>query len=182
MKGLKALASVMVFVGLTVSVPYANAETNLRSGKSGVYAQVSSNQINSGKVNPTQATGSNRGIEGQLEEGFKLFQAKQYAQAVNTFSRVIEVDPSNPYAYLGRGGSYFGLNEYRKAKTDLDTSIRLNSGISYAYFFRGLTNYGLGNQQGAVSDLQTAANLFEKDGEKEMAQKSLEIVSKIRNV
>jgi tetratricopeptide (TPR) repeat protein len=171
MKGLKGLASVMVLLGLTVCAPRANAEIKLKQYKSPVQSE----------IKPNQSVENNQNINSKLEQGFKFFKAEKYREAISIFNQIIQVEPNNPYAYFGRGASYFGLNDYQKAKTDLDKSISIDSSLSYAYLFRGLSNYGLGSKQEAISDLQTAANMFEKEGEKEMAQKSLDTIEKIRN-
>jgi tetratricopeptide (TPR) repeat protein len=171
MKGLKGLASVMVLLGLTLCAPHANAEIKLQQEKSSVESQ----------INLNQSTNDNQNTNSKLEQGFSLFKAEKYREAIKVTSEVIEVEPNNQYAYLVRGASYFGLDDYQKAKEDLDKSISLDSNIAYAYLFRGLSNYGLGGKQEAISDLKIAANLFEKEGEKEMAQKSLETIERIQN-
>jgi tetratricopeptide (TPR) repeat protein len=171
MKGLKGLASVMVLLGLTVCVPRANAEIKLQQNISPVESQIKLNQ----------STGDNQNANSNLERGFELLKKENYREAIKAFSEVIEAEPNNQYAYLGRGFSYFGLDDYQKAKTDLDKSISIDSKMSYAYLFRGFSNYGLGNKQEAISDLEIAANLFEKEGKTEMAQKSIDAIAKIKN-
>lgn len=160
MKSLKSLASVVVLLGLTIWAPNVNAQI---------------------KPQQNQPAQNNQKAETKLERGLKLFQAEKYREAIDILSQVITEEPNNQYAYVARGGSYLGLNDYQKAKADLDKSISLDSNISFAYLFRGLSNYGLGSKQEAISDLQTAANLFEKDGDKDLSQKALDAIKRIQN-
>lgn len=165
MKGLKSLAPVMVLVGLTVYAPRGNAEIKPEQYQ----------------IKPNQSFENNQNQGSNLEQAFSLLKAEKYAEAIKMFSQIIKVEPNNPYAYFGRGYSYFGLSDYQRAKNDLDKTISIKPNFPYAYLFRGLSNYGLGSKQEAISDLEVAANMFEKEGEKEMAQKSLDVIEKIRN-
>ncbi|MEC4814977.1 MAG: tetratricopeptide repeat protein [Scytonema sp. PMC 1069.18] len=171
MKGLKGLAFVMVLFGLTVCAPHANAENK---------SQIERFQVES-TVKPNSSTRGNENTNSNLERGFNLIQSEDYRGAIQAFNQVIQTESNNQYAYFGRGIANFQLENYQQAKVDLDKSINLDSSIAYAYLVRGLTHHVLGSKTDAISDLQTAANLFEKEGEKEMAQKSLNMIEKIRN-
>ncbi|BAY62255.1 TPR repeat-containing protein [Calothrix brevissima NIES-22] len=166
MKGIKGLASLMVVFGLMVCAPKANAE-----------------KLPTNDLTPqfTQSTTDNDNLKAYIDEGFTLLEKDDYRGAIQAFNKVIRIAPNNPYAYLGRGFAYFSLKQYQEAKSDFDQTISLNSNIGYAYLFRGMSNYALGSKQQAISDLQIAANIFQKAGETEMAQKSLDALERIRN-
>ncbi len=172
MKGLKGLASVIVVFGLTVCIPHANAQIKLQQ-----------NQIpTESQINPAQATNNNQDTRAKLKQGFNLFfKDKNYRAALQIFNEIIKVEPNNQYAYLGRGASYYELRDYKAAKVDLDKTIQLDDSIDFAYLFRGLANHGLGNKNDAIADLKIAANLFEKNDMKDMAQWILEVINKISN-
>ncbi|MEA5595451.1 tetratricopeptide repeat protein [Rivularia sp. UHCC 0363] len=120
-------------------------------------------------------------VANYLTQGFSLFKAKNYPEAIKAFNEVIRIQPNNQYAYFGRGVSNYLLEKYQQAKTDLDKSIELDSSLPLAYFFRGITNSALGNKDNAITDLETAAKLFEKDGNTELAQTSRDVIKRIRN-
>jgi tetratricopeptide (TPR) repeat protein len=173
MKGLKGLASVIVVFGLTICIPHANAQTKLQQ-----------NQISTeSQINPAQATGNNQDTRAKLKQGFNLFfQDKNYQAALQIFNEIIKVEPNNQYAYLGRGASYYELRNYQAAKADLDKTIQMDNSIHFAYLYRGFSNYALGSKNDAIADLKIAANLFEKDNMKDMAQATINIINKISNV
>lgn len=166
MKGIKGLASLMVVLGLMVCAPKAHAQ-----------------KLPSNDLNPqfTQSTTDNNNLQAYIDEGYELLQKDDYRGAIRVFNQAISIAPNNAYGYLGRGFAYFSLKQYQEAKSDFDQTISLNSNIAYAYLFRGMSNYALGSKQQAISDLQTAANIFQKAGETEMAQKSLDALERIRN-
>lgn len=165
MKGLKAVASVIVLSGLMVCAPKVNAE-----------------QLPTSKVSPTlnQSTGQNN-VKNDFLRGMKQLESKDYHGAIKSFTQVLKVQPNSHYAYIGRSVAYIALKEFQQAKTDLDTSISINDKVAYAYYFRGFSHYLLGSKQEAITDLQTAANLFQKKGDAKLAQDSLDMIKKIRN-
>ncbi|WP_242038048.1 tetratricopeptide repeat protein [Tolypothrix sp. FACHB-123] len=166
MKGIKGLASLMVVFGLMVCAPKANAE------------KLPTNDV---QTQFTQSTTDNDNFKTYINQGFSLLEKDDYRGAIQAFNQAIRIVPNNPYGYLGRGFAYFNLKQYQEAKADFDQTINLNSNIGYAYLFRGMSNYALGSKQQAISDLQIAANIFQKAGETEMAQKSLDALERIRN-
>lgn len=173
MKGLKGLASVIVVFGLTVCIPHANAQIKLQQNQTPTESQIV----------PAQVTGNNQDTRAKLKQGFDLFfKDKNYQAAWQIFNEIIKVEPNNQYAYLGRGASYYELRDYKAAKVDLDKTIKLDDSIDFAYLFRGLANHGLGNKNDAIADLRIAANLFEKNGAKDIAQWTLDVINKISNV
>lgn len=95
MKGLKTLASALVLLGLTVSALHTNATNKPNFIKSAV----TSNYL----AKDNQKNSSN------LENAFALIKSKDYAGAVEAFSKVIQTEPNNQYAYVGRGLANFSL-------------------------------------------------------------------------
>ncbi|MEM7553096.1 MAG: tetratricopeptide repeat protein [Cyanobacteria bacterium P01_A01_bin.84] len=175
MKALKVISTI-VLLSLVVVSQKANAQTMPNTN-----LETQNNEL---LVTPTQNSNSstnNENAQKYLNKGLELLKDKNYLQAIKAFNEVIKIQPDNQYAYFLKGISYLQLGKYQQAKADLDKSIELDSSISYTYFFRGMTNYALGNKEKAITDLQTAANLFEKDGKLEMAQKSRDVIERIRN-
>ncbi|WP_242037951.1 tetratricopeptide repeat protein [Tolypothrix sp. FACHB-123] len=169
MKGLKVLASGMILFGLMVCAPKANAE----------------NLVNKLSVEPTanftQLPDNKSNAKAYIDQGFALLDKENYREAIKAFSQGISLEPNNPYGFLGRGLAYFNIKEFQSAKSDFGQSITIDANIPYAYLFRGMSNFALGSKEPAISDLETAANLFEKEGKTEMAQKSRDAIQRIRN-
>ncbi|MGB3650333.1 MAG: tetratricopeptide repeat protein [Rivularia sp. (in: cyanobacteria)] len=175
MKGLK-LTSAIALLSFMVISPRVDAQT---LPDTNIKPQIERMQVES---DPNQnSTGDNKKAATYLEEGIKLFKAKKYREAIETFDEVLKIQPNNQYAYFFKGASYFQLKEYQQAKTYLDKSIELDDSMSYSYFFRGVTNAVLGNKDNAITDLETATKLFEKDGDTELAQTSRKVIEQLRN-
>lgn len=64
--------------------------------------------------------------EEEKQLGNKAFSDKNYALAVEHFSKAIGMSPQNPVLYSNRSAAYAGLRQYEDALRDADTAIRLN--------------------------------------------------------
>lgn len=88
-----------------------------------------------------------------------------YQEAIENFSRAIELDPGFAEAYKSKGDAYLGLAEekaesahYAQAIADYSQAIALNCSYAYAYWGRGYAYYERGcsyRQQGS-DDLSLA--------------------------
>ena len=58
-------------------------------------------------------------------------------EAVETFERAIELDPTYARAYVGRARAHWFLDEYNLAKGDFDKAIELDPNDPTAYHWRG---------------------------------------------
>lgn len=163
MKGLQA-AFALVFSFMVIS-PRVNAQTP----DTNVKPQIDKLQVES---TPNQNLTPNRKALSYLKQGYTLFNNRNYPEAIKVFDKVIKIQPNNQYAYQGRGSSYAILGLNQRGKTDLDKAIQLDNSLSHAHFFRGFINRELGNKDNANRDLETAANLFEKEGNRNFAQLS----------
>ncbi len=92
-------------------------------------------------------------------QGRMLADAGQYQQAIAEYSRSINLLPSNPEPYLGRGYVYEKLGEYQKALSDYSQAITLNPTDPQAYFIRGLLYDLLGKTEEAIQDYSMTIRL-----------------------
>jgi polysaccharide biosynthesis/export protein len=60
------------------------------------------------------------------KEGVKYIRGGLFRQAVEIFSRVVELNPEYADAYYGLGYSYFELRQWRKARESLRELLKLN--------------------------------------------------------
>lgn len=51
---------------------------------------------------------------------------KKYQEAINSYTKALEIDNSFSFSYKERGETYFLLKEYEKAKTDFDQYLQVN--------------------------------------------------------
>lgn len=169
MKSLKVLASGMILFGLMICTPKANAENlsnNLPIKTTAEFTQFQNNKSNA---------------KAFIDQGFDLLDKESYREAIKAFSQGLSLAPDNPYGYLGRGIAYFSVKEYQSARSDFGQSINLDGNIPYAYLFRGMSHFALGSKEPAISDLETAANLFDKEGKPDWAEKARDTITRIRN-
>ncbi len=76
--------------------------------------------------------------------GDSYLEAKDYARAIEAYTKVTQMDPNYVAPYNKRGQIYFELEEYRKAATDFEkavkiapTSVRACEYASWAHFLSG---------------------------------------------
>lgn len=74
------------------------------------------------------------------------------------------------------------LKQDQQALADYNQSIQLDPDSAEAYFNRGLTQYRLGDEPKAIADLTKAAELFNAQEKKDMAQKAEAILTQIRAI
>jgi tetratricopeptide (TPR) repeat protein len=172
MKGLQGFTFVAVVLGLMLYAPKGNAQSNIQQAKT----QQENFQVQVRNL----STSSKQDTKNDLKRGLDLLEAEDYRGAIQAFSKVISAEENNQYAYCARGISYFQLEQDQEAKADLDKSISLDTSNPYAYLFRGFTQKRLKNKQEAIADFQVAANLFQKEGQTEMAKKALEELENAR--
>jgi tetratricopeptide (TPR) repeat protein len=166
MKGWK-LAIAMLVLGAMVYIPKAEARNVSNSG------------LQLSQVPNALRLKNNDKASAYIEQGFQNLEAKKYQQAIANFNKALQIDTDNPYSYLGRGVARMSLEDYQNANTDFSQAVKLNSNIAYGYYFRALTRYRLGDKPGALADLRTSAQLFQEQGNQELAKKALDIIKEI---
>ncbi|MGA2782943.1 MAG: tetratricopeptide repeat protein, partial [Smithella sp.] len=82
-----------------------------------------------------------------------------YKQAIEDYSRAIEINPGFAAAYNNRSDVYAGLGNYRQAIEDLNRVIEFNPGFAAAYNKRGNAYNGLGNYRQAIEDCSRAIEI-----------------------
>ena len=87
-----------------------------------------------------------------LNKAHKFFTADAFQDAIDAFSKAIELDPKNVYAYRGRGNAYSVLVKYQQAIDDYTKLIELNPKDWSSYKFRGDTYKKFGKYQQAIGD------------------------------
>lgn len=63
-----------------------------------------------------------------IEEGMKYGDSGKFNEAIESFNKVITLDPKNPKAYMMIGMAYLQLSQIDKAIENLRKSIELNPG------------------------------------------------------
>jgi len=97
-----------------------------------------------------------------FEKGYAFGIAGKNQEAVEAFTKSIELDPKNAEAYSFRGGDYFFLGNHRQAIKDFDRAIKLDPKYATAYNNRGIAYDDLGDYRQAIKDYNRAIKLDPK--------------------
>ncbi|HEY9804620.1 MAG TPA: tetratricopeptide repeat protein [Leptolyngbyaceae cyanobacterium] len=92
-------------------------------------------------------------------QGLLKAQQKDYAGAIEEFSRALKADPYFAEAYLQRGLAYYDSGAIIQAVSDYTELIKLNPEIVEAYYCRALARLALKNLPGAQDDVEQAIRL-----------------------
>ena len=98
-----------------------------------------------------------------LNEAKEHFKNARHNEAVECYTKAIELDPKNAVAYNNRGVSYKIKGEYDKAIIDHSKVIELNPEIAEAYYNRGITYKEKGEYDKAIADFNKAIELDPKN-------------------
>jgi len=87
------------------------------------------------------------------------FDSGQYEDAIEYYDKVIEINPSNEKAYLGKGLALHALRKYEKALESFDKAIEINSDMAKAYNSKGITLADLERYDESLENLKKAMEL-----------------------
>ena len=83
----------------------------------------------------------------------------KYAQAIENFNVLSQLDTSDHWTFFFRGIAKYNLGDLRGAKRDFDRSVNINPVFTSGYHYRGITESRFGNYDAALADLQHAIDL-----------------------
>lgn len=86
-----------------------------------------------------------------------------YQQSIIYFTKSIELDPTDAYAYYNRGIAYYELKWYENAIADYENAIELDPNNAAAYNNRGITYNELKQYTKAIADYNKAIALDPKN-------------------
>ena len=97
-----------------------------------------------------------------FQKGYSLGTAGKNQEAMEAFTKAIELNPKVVGAYFNRGAAHFRLGDYRQAIRDYDKAIELDPKYAWAYLGRGATYDHLGDYRQAIRDYDRAIELDPK--------------------
>jgi tetratricopeptide (TPR) repeat protein len=98
-----------------------------------------------------------------LEKGYTSFISGNYNEAIDAFSKTIELNSKNMEGYSGRGVAYEKLGNYNQAIKDYDIAIELNPKDDINYGARGRVYYQTGNYNQAIADYTKSIEINSQD-------------------
>lgn len=90
--------------------------------------------------------------EAEKELGNTCFKNKQYAKAIEHYTRSIAYDETNPVYPSNRAMAYLKLGQYEEAEEDCSRALRLDSCNAKALLRRGAARAALGSYEEAAGD------------------------------
>ncbi len=120
----------------------------------------------------------------------------EFKQAINDFTKTIELSPNDPLSYHGRGLVYALENEIDLAITDFSKAIELDANIACVYYNRGHAYFIKGNTDQAIVDYSKAIELdayfaavysgraeaYVKKGDQVLAKKDLQRAEELKAI
>jgi tetratricopeptide (TPR) repeat protein len=98
-----------------------------------------------------------------LIQGNEKFDRKDYKGAIEDYTQVIRLNPSNDDAYFSRGTAHIKLKNYQQAIADFTQVLRIAPNDAEAYFRRGNAHSALKEDQKAIEDYTQVIRLNPKD-------------------
>lgn len=95
-------------------------------------------------------------VELIIQLGVAQSGARQFREAIETFSRGLKIDPNNPVLYRWRGHRYLSVREFDSAMDDLTRGYRLDSTNQGILYHLGIVRYARGDFAGAADAFQRA--------------------------
>ncbi len=108
------------------------------------------------KSAPTAGTVAPAGF---IARGNKAFNAGQIDEAVQNYSRALEIDPNSAIAYYERGNAYLARGRLDQALADFSAAIDHNFAGELAFLNRGIVYAQTGAFDLALKDFNEAARL-----------------------
>ena len=83
----------------------------------------------------------------------------RYAQAIENFNVLAQLDTADYWNYFFRGIAKYNLGDLRGAKRDFDRSVRINPVFTSGYHYRGITDSRFGDYDSALANIEKALEL-----------------------
>lgn len=98
-----------------------------------------------------------------VQSASAAFQNKDYASAITSYSKAIEMSPFEITSYYNRGIAYYKTGNEKEAEGDFDKVLIMDPRMSSAYVYRGLCREKVGKYKEALADYEKASELKPND-------------------
>ena len=97
-----------------------------------------------------------RNVERIIALGVAQSGARQFREAIETFTRGLAIAPNDPMLYRWRGHRYLSVRDFERAKADLTRGFQLDSTNYGILYHLGVVRYALGDYAGAADAFRRA--------------------------
>jgi tetratricopeptide (TPR) repeat protein len=98
-------------------------------------------------------------VAAYFTSGKAAYEQEDYPQAVEQFTKGLQVDPQDPQLFYYRGLAHIAQDDFHEALADFGQAIRLNPKNAMAHYHRGLAHRLLGQHDQAIEDYTRALKL-----------------------
>lgn len=91
-----------------------------------------------------------RNVERIIQLGVAQSGARQFREAIQTFTRGLTIAPNDPMLYRWRGHRHLSVREFDRAMDDLTRGARLDSTVYGIWYHLGIVRYARGDFAGAA--------------------------------
>ena len=108
------------------------------------------------------------------DKGNQLVQERKYNEALNCYSKAIELDASDPILYSNRSAMYFNLALYENAFIDAEQALKLKPNYPKAYLRKGNALEKLNRYEEALEAYNTGLQIDSNNSQLLEAHQKLE--------
>ena len=101
-----------------------------------------------------------REAELYYQQGLAFLKNREFEEAIEAFSRSINLNNQNAKAFYLRGGAFAALQRYQQCVADCTTALEIDPLCGQAYHNRGLAYLRLGKLEEALADCHRAVELL----------------------
>ena len=99
-------------------------------------------------------------LTSMLAKGSNLVNNGQFKEAINIFSKVIDLDPSWAEAWNKRATVMYMIGEFQKSQQDINKVLELENRHFGAFAGQGLVNIELKNYEKAIKSYENAQKIY----------------------
>lgn len=122
-------------------------------------------------------TAKNAEAENLKGQGNVAMQAKKYDEAIELYSRAIEIQPTNPIYLSNRAAAYSATRQHEEARQDAELAVAADPKYTKAWSRLGLARYALGDAKGSMEAYKNGIDA-EGNGGSEAMKKGYETAKK----
>ena len=154
----------IVALGIVVLPDAAATQTLQYRSRAGVEYR---SQPDTGPVARARAASNARPTDVQLliQRGIAESAARRFLEAIQTFSRALEIAPRNAVLYRWRGHRYLSVRQFDLAARDFEVGMGLDSAVYGIWYHLGVLRFVRGDFAGAADAFARAQPLAPDAGE-----------------
>ena len=108
------------------------------------------------------------------DKGNGLVKEKKYKEALDCYTKAIEIDPKDPILYSNRSAMHLNLSEFDQALADAEKAISIKSDYAKAYLRKGKALEGLNKVEEALNAYKLGLEKDQSNAQLLEASKQLE--------